>query len=293
MRGRSFPWVIGGFALAVLAVAASFAGEKDGLAAGEVAEATAGSSIDVRGDDDMLPLMRRAAEAYMAEHPDMTIVVSGGGAVRGAKALAVGVSEIAMATDELPDELGVKDYVEKNRIPLAKIELYRDAIVPVVHSKNPVGNLSLAQLRDVFTGKITNWKDVGGKDAKIKLLTQESDTGDYEIFREDVLGDELVMPSGTKTVVDTAMEQTFTENSISFIGMTDTGSLKALSVDGVVASIATVIADQFPIQRQACLWVRQPASPAVRAFVAYLLQPEKGMAWVKEIGDVPTPGKLP
>ena len=121
-------------------------------------------SINMDGSTTVLPIAQKVAEAYMKEHPDVNISVSGGGSGNGIKAIIDGTTDIANSSRFIKDE-EVKLAVEKGAYPVPFAVAY-DCIVPVVHPSNSVENLTLEQLKAIYMGKINNWKEVGGPDAK-------------------------------------------------------------------------------------------------------------------------------
>ncbi len=247
-------------------------------------------SLELRGAGVMLPVMQRVAEAYMDEHPDKIVTLSGGGGAHGLKAVIVGVAEIAMATSELPEEL--ESAAQDRKVKLSRVDVFRDAIVPVVAPKNPVSNLTLRQLHDIFRGAITNWKDVGGDDAPIELVSHEPTHGAYETFRERVMGNDAVILTSAKIVAGHDYRKAITEHAIGYVGFKGAGDLKVLSVDGVRATVETLGSKSYPISRTSSLWIREPAPKIANDIVDYLLS-EKGQKIIREQGEFPCTARVP
>lgn len=142
--------------------------------------------ITVKGSDTMVNLSQKWAEVYMQNNPNVSIQVTGGGSGTGVAALLNGTTNIANSSRELKEnEL---QQAAKRDITPKVYEVALDGIAIIVHPDNPVTSLTVQQIADVFTGKIKNWKDLGGKNSPITLYGRENSSGTYEFFREHVLG---------------------------------------------------------------------------------------------------------
>ena len=246
-------------------------------------------SVELRGSGAVVPLARAMAERIMADRPGSVVAVSSGGIRRGLKSVIVGTAEIAMAHDRIPEDL--QKLAQDRGIKLKKIEVFWDALVPVVHPKNKISGLTLKQLRDIYRGAITNWHDVGGKDAEITVLTHPSTTSMYETFKTSVMGDDAVIIPTATLVAYHELEATFESDAdaIAYVGHSQVAKLKvkSLAINGVVASPATVQAGSYPIRRVTALYTREPTSPMANKVIEYFLAPDKGQAFVRAQGDTP------
>jgi phosphate transport system substrate-binding protein len=142
--------------------------------------------VSIKGSDTMVNLSQKWAENYMKKIPDASIQVTGGGSGTGIAALLNGTVDIAIASRELKQkeydkakELGI--YPQEFRVAL-------DGIVVIVYPENPIDELTVDQIRDIFIGKIKNWKELGGNDSPITLYGRENSSGTYEFFKDHVLG---------------------------------------------------------------------------------------------------------
>ena len=140
--------------------------------------APAADSIVIKGSTTVLPVAQVTAEAYMKLHPGVNISLSGGGSGNGIKALIDGSTDIANASRFIKDK-EVKLAQGKGIYPVPH-RIAIDAIVPVVHPKNPVTDLSIEQLSLIYQGKIRNWKEIGGQDLKIVVVSRDTSSGTYE-----------------------------------------------------------------------------------------------------------------
>ena len=156
------------------------------------AQAKAADEIVVNGSTTVLPIMQKVSEAYMAANPNVQIALSGGGSGNGIKALLDGLANIAMSSRDIKGS--EKELAAKKGINPVRTAVAVDALVPVVNPKNPINELSLDQLKDIYTGKITNWKELGGADANIVVVSRDTSSGTYETWEEMVMKKERSCP---------------------------------------------------------------------------------------------------
>jgi phosphate transport system substrate-binding protein len=144
------------------------------------------SIVSVKGSDTMVNLSQKWAETYMQKNPNATIQVTGGGSGTGIAALLNGTMDIANASRELKS----KEYSKAKELGISpqEFKVALDGIAVIVHPSNPINELTVDQLRDLFIGKTTNWKQLGGKDSPITLYGRENSSGTYEFFKGKVLG---------------------------------------------------------------------------------------------------------
>lgn len=174
------------------------------------AQAKAADEIVVNGSTTVLPIMQKVSEAYMAANPNVQIALSGGGSGNGIKALLDGLANIAMSSRDIKGS--EKELAAKKGINPVRTAVAVDALVPVVNPKNPITELSLSQLKDIYTGKITNWKEVGGADANIVVVSRDTSSGTYETWEELVMKKAKVMPKALLQASNGAVEQVVAKN---------------------------------------------------------------------------------
>jgi phosphate transport system substrate-binding protein len=250
------------------------------------------------GSDTLVNLALAWAEAYMAEHPEVRISVTGGGSGTGIAALINGTTDIANASREMkPEEIAA---AEANGITPREFIVARDAIAVVVHPSNPVNGLTLQQISDIYTGRISNWSQVGGEDRPIVLLSRESNSGTYVYFLENVIRqgnpesdllfspDTLLMPSSEG--ISTEVRQN--PNAIGYDGLGYvTADQKVIAVartaDGpyVLPSVDTVNDGSYPIARPLYMYTAGDPTGDVRAYLDWILN--EGQRIVPELGFVP------
>ncbi len=277
----------------LLVATAFFLASCGGGAADTADTAGAGVTISVKGSDTVLPLTQKEAEEFMKANEGASITVVGGGSGTGITALMDGSTDICMSSRDMKVSERMS-FTEKN-MDIQEIVVGFDAISVIVHPDNPVTQLTREQMEDIFTGKITNWKEVGGTDAQIIAYSRESSSGTYEFFKEHVMAKKnyastvLNMPA-TGAIVQSISQTT---GAIGYIGLGYmTPSVKALAVsyDGgqthVAPSVQGAKDKTYPIARPLYYFYDATKQDQVAGFVDYILSPE-GQKNVAEIGYVP------
>jgi phosphate transport system substrate-binding protein len=253
-----------------------------------IAGAVWAGSIQMDGSTTVLPIAQKVVEAYMKEHPDVNISVSGGGSGNGIKALIDGTTNIANSSRFMKDE-EVKLAFEKGIYPVPFAIAY-DCIVPVVHPDNPIKDISMAQLKAIYMGEIKNWKDVGGADKEIVVVSRDTSSGTYEVWEEKVMKKERVYAGALLQASSGAVAQTVSKNKYALgylgIGYVDK-SVKALTVGGVAGNEETALSGKFPVSRALFMFTRGWPTGDTLNFINYVLNPQKGQKFVREAGFVP------
>jgi phosphate transport system substrate-binding protein len=248
------------------------------------------TEIIVSGSTTVLPVMQQAGEAFMAANPGINLSISGGGSGNGIKALNEGLCEVAMSSRDIkPSELeeGAGKGVKAVRTAIAV-----DALVPVVHPENPVKNLTVEQLRDIYKGAITNWKDLGGADGNIVVISRDSSSGTFETWAELIMQMEKVAPSALLQASNGTVVQAVAGNrrAIGYIGFGYlTSGLKKLNVNGIEATAQSALSNEWPIARELYVFTNGEPAGDVKKLVDYLLDPQKGQKAVAETGFIPLP----
>ena len=246
--------------------------------------------IVVDGSTTVGPIAKAFAEYYMKAHPDVNITVSESGSGNGAKgiingAVDVGTMSRAMKTEELDAAKA------KGRNPVQHTVAF-DGIAAVVHPSNPVKNLSKDQLRDIYTGEITNWKKVGGPDLKIVVISRDTNSGTYETFQEKVTKSERVTDRAEYVGSNGAVRQRVqtTPGAIGYVGLAFTEGVKALTVNEIEANTENVVSKKYPISRGLFMYTDgEPAAGTALADFVGLYKTADGKKLVGEQGYVPVP----
>jgi phosphate transport system substrate-binding protein len=283
-------------ALALLAVQLGCGPAGDGA---ETPAPGAATTIENKGSDTIVNLALAWAEAYGRLHPEVQIAVTGGGSGTGLAALINGTADMANASRAIKDE--ERAQAQANGIEPVEHVVAGDAIAIVVHPSNPVDALSIPQLSDIYSGKITNWQAVGGEDRPIVLLSRESNSGTHVYFLEEVLRggredddtlfspDTLLMPSSEGISAEVRQNP----NAIGYDGLGYvTPDQKVLAVApetgaaAVLPSVETVRDDTYPIARGLYIYTAGEPEGTVRDYLDWILSSE-GQEIVRELGFVP------
>jgi phosphate transport system substrate-binding protein len=232
-------------------------------------------TIQLRGSETVMGMLQPAAEAYMVENPRVKVAISGGGTDRGIKSLIDGTCQIAMASSEINEEL-IARAADKGS-GLVKNVIAYDAVVPFVHPDNPVSDLTIRQLRQIYTGEIQNWKEVGGSDAEIVLTTRGLYSGTYEAWKLLVMGKDAILPKHAMAL-DSIPEIHFVAQHVNAIGFSASNhlnaSVKPLTVEGVPPTAETIENRSFPLIRDLVLLTRDDAPGSVNRFIDYVIENE-------------------
>jgi phosphate transport system substrate-binding protein len=249
--------------------------------------ASAGNVV-INGSTTVLPIAQKVAEAYMKQNPDVKISISGGGSGNGIKSLIDGSTDIADSSRFIKDK-EVKIAVEKGRYPVPFAVAY-DCIVPVVHPSNSVVNLTMGQLKSIYKGEIKNWKDVGGPDRQIVVISRDTSSGTYEVWEEKIMNKERVFPGALLQASNGAVAQAVSKNmnAIGYIGLGYLDeSVKALMVDRVKGSEENTLNGLYPISRPLYMFTNGWPTGDALNFINFVMHPQKGQKYVKDAGFVP------
>jgi phosphate transport system substrate-binding protein len=248
------------------------------------------TKLTLDGSTTVGPIAKAFAEYYMRQNPGTTITVSESGSGNGAKALLNGTCDIANLSRDLK-EAERKAMKEKGINPVEHIVAF-DALPLMVHPSNKVKGLTVAQVKDIFTGKIKNWKDVGGPDLVIVLVSRDTNSGTYESFKELVLGKDDKISEGAEYVGSNgAIRQRVqvTKGAIGYAGLGFVDrSVKALEINGVAPSVETVRNKTYPLARPLFMFTNgEPKTESLSARFLGLALTEKGQEIIEEIGFIP------
>lgn len=252
------------------------------------AQAFAAEEMMINGSTTVLPIMQKVAENYTASHPGADIALSGGGSGNGIKALIDGLATIAMSSRDIKGSEA--EQAKKKGVTPVRVAVAADALVPVVHPKNPVQSVSLAQLKDMYAGRVTNWKQLGGNDGKIVVISRDSSSGTYETWEELVMKKEKVMPAALLQASNGAVVQAVSKNpnAIGYVGIGYLDpSIKGLSIGTLKATPESALSKTWPLARELYIFTDGEPEGLVADFVAYLLDPAKGQKAVLDAGFVP------
>ncbi len=245
------------------------------------------NSIQIKGSDTMVNLGQAWAEKYMEENPGAFVAVTGGGSGTGLSSLISGTCDIAMSSRDIKDKEII--LAKQKGINPFEIKVALDGLAVVVNPANPVSKLTLDQLADIFSSKVTNWKEVGGKDEKIVILSREVNSGTHVYFKEHVLrkgkadGKEEFAPGALLLSSSQAIADEVAGNS-SAIGYYGMGYISSKQKPIAVAkddkseyinpSIENVLSGKYPISRPLFLYTNGDPQGLVKKCIDYTLSKE-------------------
>ncbi len=248
-----------------------------------------GFNLVLTGSTTVLPIAQQWAQAYTAQHPNVRISVVGNGSGNGIKALIDGLTNIADSSRWMKDS-EIKLAESRGFFPFPVVIAY-DAIAPVVNVNNPVRNLSLKQLKEIYEGKITKWSQVGGPDIPIVVVQRDNSSGTHEVWEGKVMKGSLVT-SGALTVASNAEVVRMVSQNKKAIGYIGIGYLESstmiadVAISGVKATIANARAGNYPLARPLFMITRNVPGGEISKFINFGLSPA-GQEIVKKVGFIP------
>ena len=253
-----------------------------------VAAAKDANKIVVDGSTTVGPIAKAFAEYYMGKHPEANITVSESGSGNGAKSLINAACDVATMSRPMKTS-ETKAAQDAGILPIEHI-VAMDGIAVVVHPSNPRANLTVEQIRDIYTGKIRNWKELGGPDEPIVVISRDTNSGTYETFETMVLKGAKIAGNVEYVGSNGAIRQRVlsTTAAIGYVGLAFTEGVKAVKVNGVEATPATVTEKTYPVSRPLYMYTngRPKAGTPLADFVELAKTPE-GKKIVEATGFVP------
>ena len=249
-------------------------------------------SQTIKGSDTVLPLTQKEAEEYLKRNKSAKMTITGGGSGVGISALLDGTTEIAMSSRKIKFDERSK-FQQAGKTVVEKIIAY-DALAVIVNPANKVSQLTREQLEGIYTGKINNWKEVGGEDMAIVVYSRETSSGTYEFFKEHILKNKnykssvLSMPA-TGAIIQSISQ---TKGAVGYVGLAYINDkVKALKVsyDGkkfVAPSIETAKNKTYPVVRPLYFYYEKKSEAKVNPFINFILSAE-GQKIVSKEGYVP------
>jgi len=245
--------------------------------------------IVIDGSTTVGPIAKAFAEYYMGKHPEVNITVSESGSGNGAKSLVNGVCDVADMSRFMKDN-EFQAAVEKGVFPVAHV-VAMDGLPILVHPSNPIRGLTVEQVRHIYTGRITNWNELGGPNLKIVKVSRDTNSGTYETFEELVMQKERIAEDteyvGSNGAVRQRVQSTPAAIGYAGLGFVDR-TVKALEINGIYPDRQTVSSGRYPIARPLYMFTNgyPKLGSHLHAFVTLHLT-EQGQEIVESIGFVP------
>jgi phosphate transport system substrate-binding protein len=273
-------------------------GCRTGAAVSEIGEEQL-QIIENKGSDTIVNLALAWAERYQKLHPEVSISVTGGGSGTGIAALINGTVDIANASREMKSE--EKETALENGVEPVEFVIARDAIAVIVHLDNPIERLTIQQISDIYSGKINNWKELGGEDRPIVRLSRETNSGTHVYFLEEVIrmGDkdrEIFFATNTLLLPSSEGIGAEIRNNPNAIGYDGLGyvteEMKVIQVareageDYILPSPQSVNQGTYPIARDLYMYTNGQPTGTIKTYLDWILSPE-AQEIVAELGFVP------
>ncbi|MCM8769845.1 MAG: phosphate ABC transporter substrate-binding protein [Candidatus Omnitrophica bacterium] len=243
--------------------------------------------IVITGSTTVLPIAQKAAEVFMSKHPQVKISVMGGGSGVGIASLIDGHCHIADSSRAMKAS-EIQKAQKKGVEPKAHV-VALDGIAVIVHPSNPISSLTLQQVKDIYTGSISDWKQVGGPAAKIVVISRDTASGTYEAFGELALKKARVRPDALLQASNQAVASTVakTPGAIGYVGLGYLGKeVKALPINSVLPSVETVLSGKYPISRPLFMYTNGTPTGNIKNFLDFVKSAE-GQKLVEQDGFVP------
>jgi phosphate transport system substrate-binding protein len=245
------------------------------------------SGVTIKGSDTMLELNRRLAAAYMLEHPGVPIRIEGGGTRSGVEALVAGEADFAAASRPLAPDDVASLYNQFQTLGVGFL-VARDALSVYLNPANPVRNLSLGDVRSIFSGAITDWSEVGGLSQPIVVVIRPPSSGSHRFFRDHVLRGGPYASSAmsrlrTADVVDAVQSD---PAAVGYGGLAQGDDLVHCAIDGVDPNETNLREGRYALARYLVFYAAAPPEGNARAFVEWCLGP-RGQEIVREVGFIP------
>ena len=243
----------------------------------------------------MVILGQRWAETYMNEHPGARVQVTGGGSGTGIAALINGGTDICESSRPMKDSERAQ-VKQRHGKDVKEIPVALDGLAIYVHTSSPLKSISKSQVKGIYTGRITNWREVGGKDSRIIAYSRENSSGTYVFFKEHVLDNEdfaatvQTLP-GTAAVVNAVSKD---PASIGYGGIAYASGIRPLPVQGdagsepVPATLENVASGRYPLSRNLFFYTSGEPTGEVKAFIDWVLGP-RGQEVCEKVGYYPLP----
>ncbi len=227
-------------------------------------------NITEAGSTTVQPVAESIAAAFMAKYPEVKVVIQGGGSGVGVKSVAEGTVDIGAASRELTNDekaLGIVDHV-----------IARDGIAIIAHSSQMVNGLTKSQVKDIFSGAITNWSQLGGANKTIHVVAREEGSGTRAAFEEMVMGKDTVITATAILQSSNGALKTTVAGDPDAIGFLSFGyldsSVKALDIDGIAGTVANAKNGTYPIVRPLLFLTKGEPEGLVKEFINFCLGPE-------------------
>lgn len=242
--------------------------------------------VSIGGSTTVLPIAQKMVEVYVSKYPQVSISVTGSGSGDGLKALMEGSIDISNSSRGLK----AKEIQAAGQLGITLIPhvVAIDCMVPVVNPVNPVSDLTIEQLKGIYNGQIRNWREVGGEDKTIVVISRDFSSGSFETWQEKILGKDRVRPDAQMQPSNGGVAKSVASNkyAIGYVGIGYVNDkVKGLSVNGVIASAATAKDGSYPLSRELYMFTNGEPTGAIKHFLEFVTS-KQGQSIVEQEGFV-------
>ncbi|MGE5476462.1 MAG: phosphate ABC transporter substrate-binding protein [Bacteroidales bacterium] len=253
--------------------------------------AGARKSVHVCGAPNLSAMVQATAEDFMADHPGIAVVVDASFTYRGFKGVIDGSADMGMTATSLPREL--KKLADDRGVALVRTVIAIDGVAVVVHPDNPVRDLSISQLRSIYTGHCGDWRALGGARRAIVPLSQPPYVSSFEGFTTNVMGEAVFTPKATVITSRPIVARVATDPAaIGYVSSNYvTDKVRTLAVNGIAASAENLRSGTYPLRRELAVVMRKDGSELATRLLEYVLRPDKGQRHAARSGAVALHGE--
>ena len=244
-----------------------------------------GENLMIQGSTTVYPIAEKSARSFMKMNPEIHIQVRGTGSGDGITALINGNTDIATASRWIKDK-EIKMALEKGILPVP-FQVAYDCIIPIVHPSNTLKNISMENLKKIYSGQITNWNQLGKENRPIKVCSRDTSSGTYGVWKKRVMEGTRFSPGLSLTDGNTEMAEAVAndKNAIGYIGIGYlNSSVRALSIDGVEGSLETALNGSYPVARPLFMLTKGWPEGQIKRFISFVMEPNLGQRVVKRAG---------
>jgi len=242
--------------------------------------------IVIKGSTTVLPIAQPCAEIFMDQNPEIDISVQGGGSGVGVASIIDGTCDIGNSSRPVKEEEVVT--AQEKGVDIFENIVARDAIAVIVNPANTITDLTLESIKAIYTGEISNWSEVGGANQTIVVVSRDSASGTFEAFNELALKKERLRPDSLLQASNSAVATTEanTPGAIGYVGLGYvTDRIKAVPVNGIIASKETVNSGTYPLARPLFMYTNGEPTGIVKEFIDFVMS-EEGQKLVEENGFI-------
>lgn len=246
----------------------------------------AGKTITIKGSTTVLPIAQATAEVFMEKNPAINISVQGGGSSVGITSLLDKTCDIADSSRQIKKE--EMDKAAANGVSINEIKIAMDGIAIIVNPKNKIAAITRQQVKDIYTGKISDWAELGGTPGKIVVLSRDTSSGTYEAFEVLALNKEKVRADALINASNQAIASTVatTPGAIGYVGHGYLSKkVKDLTVDGIKCDKGTILSGKYPLSRPLFMYTNGKPAGDIKKYIDFVLGRE-GKKIIEEEGFV-------